>query len=85
MLSLREFNLLAKGQKLTFLWEQCNYIMVRVEGNYRINLYGCMDFYAEVWYKYGQKKVHKIACFRSIRYLSPYLHMIDIKDCLQEY
>jgi len=82
MFRLREFELLARGQKLTFLWEECNYIMVRVEGNYRINLYGCMNFYAEVLYQYGKKRVYKVACFKSTRYLTPYLDMIDISDCL---
>ena len=80
MLTIREFDLLAKGRKLDYLWDNCNFIMSRVEGNYNIHLYGCMNFYTEVWYKYGVNKIHKIGSFSSINYLNPYLERINLHD-----
>ncbi|MGB0839568.1 MAG: hypothetical protein ACPGXL_05480 [Chitinophagales bacterium] len=78
MVTLREFNLMSKGKQTTYLWEKCKFIMARVEGNYRVDLYGCMDFYAEVWYKYGKNKITKISSFKSVHYLEPYLKYVDV-------
>ncbi len=80
MLTIREFNLLSKGKQIAYLWDHCNYIMSRVEGQYCVHLYGCMDFYTEVWYKYGINKIQKIGTFRSCNYLEPYLEKINLWD-----
>lgn len=77
---------MSKGQQIGFLWDECQYITVRVENNYRINLYGCMDFYAEVWYKIGVNRIQKIGSFKSVQYLVPYLpniHLTDLFDLLE--
>ncbi len=80
-LSIREFDILSKGRKLTYLWDECNFIMARVEDNYTVHLYGCMSFYTEVWYKHGISRIQKIGSFKSVQYLAPYLdriHLIDL-------
>ncbi len=79
-LSIREFNILSKGKKLTYLWDECTFIMARVEGNYNVHLYGCMNFYTEVWYKHGINRIQKIGSFKSVRYLTPYLDRIHLVD-----
>lgn len=81
-LSIRKFNLMAKGKQITYLWERCVYIVTRVEQNYSVHLYGCTNFYAEVWYKHGNHRILKIASFQSVEFLEPYLNRVDISDCL---
>jgi len=80
--TLTQFNLLSKGRQMAYLWEKCHFIMVRVENGYRINLYGCIHFYAEVWYKYGRNTILKIGSFNKVKYLEPYLDKIDINEIL---
>jgi hypothetical protein len=81
--TLLEFNLLSKGKKLAYLWDECHIIMSRFEGTYRVNLYACKNFYAEVWYRYGINKIQKIGSFNSVAYLYPYLDQIDISTLIK--
>ena len=77
-LNLYQFSLLSRGLKIIYLWDCCHYISYRVEGNYRVTLYDCKNFYAEVWHKNDVSRIQKIDTFDNSNRLMPYLSQIDI-------
>jgi len=79
-LNLYQFNLLSRGLKIIYLWDCCQYISFRKIGNYRITLYDCGKFYAEVWHKNDVSRIQKIDTFNGSEELTPYISQIDISE-----
>ena len=79
-LNLYQFNLLSRGLKIIYLWDCCPYISFRKIGNYRITLYDCGKFYAEVWHKNDVSRIQKIDTFNGSEELTPYISQIDISE-----
>ncbi|MGB1204265.1 MAG: hypothetical protein ACPG5B_01395 [Chitinophagales bacterium] len=79
-LNLYQFNLLPRGLKIVYLWDCCHYVSFRTVGNYRITLYDCANFYAEIWHKNNVSRIQKIDTFHGTKPLAPYLSQIDISE-----
>lgn len=77
-MGLYEFNQLDLDAKATTLWEHGQFLMLRIEGEFAINLYSLYDFYVEVWYQKNENRIERFRTFQSINALWPYLDQIDL-------
>ncbi|MEN0052320.1 MAG: hypothetical protein AAGC65_01560 [Mucilaginibacter sp.] len=69
---LEEFNLLDINDQADYIW---NYqpLDERRDETHSILLYSLPDFYAEVWYHWGDNRIVTIKAFRTIQALAPYI------------
>jgi hypothetical protein len=83
MKSLYDFNNLSEKEKLSFVRDDCTFLMYRLEGFVvALHLYYHQpgDFYVEVWHNIELNEIEFIRAFKNRRCLNPYFDEIDIKD-----
>ncbi|MES2733913.1 MAG: hypothetical protein V4714_19350 [Bacteroidota bacterium] len=85
MKSFCDFNKLSEKEQLTFVADECTYLMYRLEG-YVVALHLFYhqqgDFYVEVWHNIEMNEIEFIRAFQNQRCLNPYFNEIDITNQL---
>jgi hypothetical protein len=84
-MSLYEFNLLSKDEKIAFTWEHCLFLMNHTEDeSHTAALYYCQaklfreEFFVELWYNTRENAVDSVVSFRTTKRLEAYLGQIRI-------
>ncbi len=77
------FNQLNFDEKAWHVWHHANFMIVRQNKQYRVNLYHMKGYYIQLWYHVKRNRIDKIAATKSNRVIRPYLDLIDINKLLQ--
>ncbi len=82
-MNIYEFNRSDFENKAALVWEQGEFLTVRVSGNYNICLYSLGKFFAEIWYRVEENEVETVRGFTSDSCLEPYLNLVDLTDIIK--
>ena len=79
-LTLYQFNVLLKKEKIAKVWNEGNFVSDRKDNNFSVLLYQVEAFYVELYYNGQENVIDKLRSFSSTNQLEPYLTHIDISD-----
>ena len=79
MMTQIDFRLMPQAEQLDLLYTTGVFIGKRKLGHISVLLYQLEDFYVEVHYKKHRCFASRIHCFRSTKYLDPYLEQIELE------
>jgi len=80
--SVEKFNVLNFDEKAWHVWHHANFIMVRQNSCYRVNLYYLNGYYIQLWYHVIRNRIAKIAATKSNRIVDAYLQNISINELI---
>jgi len=80
--SAENFNVLNFDEKAWHVWHHANFLMVRQNSYYRVNLYYMNGYYIQLWYHVNRNRIAKIAATRSNRIVDAYLQNISIDELI---
>jgi len=80
--SAENFNVLNFDEKAWHVWHHANFLMVRQNSYYRVNLYYMNGYYIQLWYHVKRNRIAKIAATRSNRIVDAYLQNISIDELI---
>lgn len=80
--SVDKFNALNFDEKAWHVWHHANFLMVRQNSYYRVNLYYLNGYYIQLWYHVKRNRIAKIAATRSERIVDAYLPGISIENLI---
>jgi hypothetical protein len=69
--------------KVVYLHSFGEYLMERKTNAYRVVLYSCGSFFAEVWHHNDFNEVDYVRAFQSTEVLEPYMQEISIGSAFQ--
>lgn len=78
-----EFNVLNFDEKAWHIWHHANFMIVRQNKQYRVNLYHMNGYYIQLWYHVKKNRIDKISATKSERVIKPYLSLISINNLLE--
>ena len=78
-MELSEFNKESRTRKAALVWEQGQFLAIRVTERHNVVLYHMGSFFAEVWYDPGQVNISFIRGFNRSNCLESYLNLIELK------
>jgi hypothetical protein len=78
--SVEKFNLLDFDEKAWHVWHHADFLMVRQNKKFRVNLYHLNGYYIQLWYHVKQNRIEKIAATPSAKVVNPYLRLIILDD-----
>ncbi|PSR55906.1 hypothetical protein AHMF7605_21580 [Adhaeribacter arboris] len=82
-MNLYYFHQLPSEDRATLVWEQGEFLTVRVSGNCNVCLYDMRKFFAEIWYRVEENEVEAVRGFTSNSCLEPYLNLVDLSDIIR--
>ncbi len=80
--SVEKFNVLNFDEKAWHVWHHANFLMVRQNSYYRVNLYYLNGYYIQLWYHVKRNRIAKIAATTSSRIVDAYLQNISIDELI---
>jgi len=80
--SAENFNVLNFDEKAWHVWHHANFLMVRQNSYYRVNLYYMNGYYIQLWYHVKRNRIAKIAATTSSRIVDAYLPNISIDELI---
>ncbi len=80
--SVEKFNILNFDEKAWHVWHDANFLMVRQNSYYRVNLYYMNGYYIQLWYHVKRNRIAKIAATTSSRIVDAYLPNISIDELI---
>ncbi len=75
---MEKFKKLTIDQQAKYVKIKGNYLSIRENRHFLIDLYGIDDFFVELWYSPNSVGINQIRSFRDVKQLEPYLKNIDI-------
>ena len=81
---IQQFDTLSKENQQDVLLKKGTFLAERVDGPFRIMLYGLNGFYVEVYFFNLYNKVAFFQSFEDTEALQPYLEKVDVSGVLQE-
>ena len=78
-MDLSEFNKESRTRKAALVWEQGQFLAIRVTERHNVVLYHMGSVFAEVWYDPGQVNISFIRGFNRSNCLESYLNLIELK------
>lgn len=79
-MELSEFNKEPRINKASLVWEQGQFLAIRVTARHNVVLYHMGSFFAEVWYDPDQVNISFIRAFTHINCLESYLNLIELPE-----
>ncbi|QNF32875.1 hypothetical protein HUW51_09070 [Adhaeribacter swui] len=70
-------------QRASLVWEQGEFLTIRVSGEYSVCLYSMGNFFAEIWYRIVDNQVDFVRGFKSNALLEPYLELVDLSQIIR--
>jgi hypothetical protein len=80
MITLEDFKYATFERKCDVVTTASNYITMRKLGDCKVYLYHADDFFIEVYYSPGHKKVLMINAFKNTEGLMPYAENVSLED-----
>ena len=80
MITLEDFKYASFERKCDVVTTSSNYLTMRKLGDCKVYLYHADDFFIEVYYSPGYKKVLMINAFKSVDDLMPYAESVSLAD-----
>jgi|APFEC2959095171_1045051.scaffolds.fasta_scaffold00121_28 hypothetical protein len=78
-LDIYEFNLLNRQEQVSYMYDQCTFLMQRKEDDRsRVNLYHAGDFFVELWYDTLTHQLGRVRSFNTTLLLEPYLENLAL-------
>jgi hypothetical protein len=84
-MDLSEFNKESRIRKAALVWEQGQFMAIRVTEKHNVVLYHMGSFFAEVWYDPDQVNISFIRGFNRSNCLESYLNLIELTQLDQGY
>ncbi len=76
-MTLYEFNLMERDDKLRSIWNYGTHIDNYITSNERCALYGINKFYVEVVFLRKRNEIHELRSFKNGKYLDKYLPKLN--------
>lgn len=77
---MENFKKLTIDQQAAYVKKKGQYLSIRENRHFLIDLYSLDDFFVELWYSPNSVGINQIKAFNHIDHLDPYLKNIDLAN-----